>query len=160
MAQNTLQGMPSYATAPWALAMVALEAALAQYGPAAYAGTFNLTPTVQARIGLASIADAEEAVGGCEALGSALGATVDALSALTINRNLGLVHVGPGAYAGWRPPQRADAFLNFAVCFCSAVQPYVHCVGGHSNCQLHLHPVKACEWHIFFRAICQSIYIV
>jgi hypothetical protein len=115
MALNTLQATPQYATASWALAVVALEAALAQYGPPAYSGTFEIPPHAQARLNLSSTAVTKEPVPACEALGSALEVSIKDLKALTIDARLGLVNVGPDSYPGWQPPRSADAFLNLAV---------------------------------------------
>jgi hypothetical protein len=119
MTQHLLETIPPHPHAPWALTSIALQAALAQYGAAAYSSTFTLPKRTLTQLGLdvpRNTSSTSASVPACDLLAAALSYTVGAVQNLTLDDRRGLIYDAEGAYPGWSKPRTADAFLNLAVC--------------------------------------------
>ena len=119
-ARGVLAAAEPLPTASWVLASLGTQAALAQYGDAAFAGTVTLPPAAAAALGLPA-----GSVSACEALRTALSFTADAVTNLTLSQFAGLTHHQLGAFDGLVPPANAEAPLNLQVRACG--YDAVHC---------------------------------
>jgi hypothetical protein len=120
-AQAVVNAASQHSSASWALASIASQAALAQYGPSVHDLDMFLDHAAVEALGLLKVSeksdsDADLRVSACDAVSAALKHTASAVRNLSFDNYFGLLPQQKGSDSFWKHPSLPDAHLNLLVC--------------------------------------------